>query len=314
MMRTTLFALAFTFPLAASAGPREDADAHVARATAANQEGKLELALVELEFAYALDPRPELLFATAQVHAKLGACEVAVTFYERFLATAPPPEAAAQTQEAIGACKLTLTLAAATAEPASPAPPLAAAPPPPTTESEPLGLIIGARVGGIVPLDGLSPFVHGGIELGYALPVLGRQLAIVVAVDYTQPTANGQEADPRVMGGAYTWKLTEQELGVMATLMYRATSIKPVIPYGGIGPRVLFARSKVRDDGTPMTSTTTEQSTRLGIGIPLGVELPLGPGNLLGEILLQYGTLDHVATGDAHTGAITFAVGYRMVL
>lgn len=176
------------------------------------------------------------------------------------------------------------------------------------------GLLLGAKVGGIVPLDGLSPFVQFGIELGYALPPLKRQLAIVVAVDYTQPSTTNEEMDPRVTGGSYTWKLIEQELGVQATLMFRAKSVKPVIPFAGIGPRILFARSKVQDDGAPMISTTREQSTRIGIGVPLGVELPMGPGGLVGEVLLQYGTLDHTATGDAHTGAISLSVGYRAVL
>jgi hypothetical protein len=185
-----------------------------------------------------------------------------------------------------------------------------------TTEPERtgIGLLAGAKLGGIVPLDGLSPFVHVGLEVGYVLPPLKRQLAIVLAVDYTQPSKTNEETDPRVMGGTYTWKLTEQELGLMATIMYRATSVKPIVPYGGIGPRILFARSKVHDDGGPMISTTKEVSTRIGVGIPLGVELPLGPGRAIGELLLQYGTLDHVATGDAHTGAVTLGLGYRMVL
>jgi hypothetical protein len=79
-----------------------------------------------------------------------------------------------------------------------------------------------------------------------------RKLAIIVGVDYTQPTTTNEESDPRVMGGAYTWKLIEQEL-------------------------------------------------------------PLGPGSGIAELLLQYGTLDHVATGDSHTGAASLGVGYRFV-
>lgn len=177
-----------------------------------------------------------------------------------------------------------------------------------------VGLLVGAKLGGIVPLDGLSPFAHVGFELGYVLPPMKRQLVIVLAVDYTQPTTTNEETDPRVMGGTYTWTLTEQELGVMATLVFRATSVKPLVPYGGIGPRILFARSKVQDNGAPMISTTKEQSTRVGVGIPLGAELRLGPGRAIGEILLQYGTLDHTATGNAHTGAVTLALGYRLVL
>jgi hypothetical protein len=169
--------------------------------------------------------------------------------------------------------------------------------------------LAGAKLGGIMPLTGLSPFVQVGVELGYSL--MQRKLAIIVGVDYTQPTTTNEERDPRVMGGSYTWKLVEREIGVQVALVYRLSSLKPVIPYGGIGPRVLFARSKVQDNGAPMISATTEQSTKIGVGIPLGVELPLGPGSGIAELLLQYGTLDHVATGDSHTGAVSLGLGYR---
>lgn len=187
--------------------------------------------------------------------------------------------------------------------------------PSPESTNEPArkqaGLLVGAKLGGIVPLDGLSPFASGGIELGYAFA--GGRIALVLGVDYTQPTTREAESDPRVTGGMYTWKLTEQELGLMVTAIYRLTTMRPVIPYAGIGPRLVFLRSTVRDDGSPEIMKTTEQSTGIGLGVPIGAELPAGPGSLIGELLLQYGTLDHVATGDSHTGALSLSVGYRMV-
>ena len=167
-----------------------------------------------------------------------------------------------------------------------------------------------AKLGGIVPLDGLWPFVAGGVELGYA----HGELAFVVDLDYTQPTTTGSETDPRVAGGTYSWTLTEQELGIMPAVIYRFTEMTPVTPYGGVGPRLLLARSTVHDNGAPMFVATREQSTRIGIGVPIGVELPLGPGRAIAELLLQYGTLNHVVTGEATTGAITASVGYRMFL
>lgn len=189
--------------------------------------------------------------------------------------------------------------------------PVPAPAPAPATEPS---LLVGAKLGGIVPLDGLSPFVQGGLEVGRVLPGWQRRLAIFLAIDYTQPTTSHEEQDPRVMGGTYSWKLTEQELGVMAGVMFRLHGFGKLVPYGGIGPRLLLARSSVRDDGGPMISKTTERSTKLGVGIPLGVELVLGPGRAVGELLFQYGTLDHVATGDAHSGALTLGVGYRLFL
>ncbi len=174
-------------------------------------------------------------------------------------------------------------------------------------------IIVSAKLGGIAPLDGLSPNVSGGIEVGYTLPLFHRRFAVVLDVDYAQPTKTGTEMDPRVAGGTYAWKLTEQELGVMPVLMYRATYAKGwLVPYGGIGPRLMLFKSTVKG-GAPVIDDTTEVSTKIGFGIPLGAELHIGPGRLIGELLFQYGTLDHTATGDSHSGAISLSVGYRMM-
>jgi hypothetical protein len=51
-----------------------------------------------------------------------------------------------------------------------------------------------------------------------------------------------------------------------------------------------------------------------GVGIPLGVEFGLGPGALIGEVLFQYGGLNHKATGDSNTGALNIALGYRLLI
>ncbi len=215
--------------------------------------------------------------------------------------------------------------------PPQPTPPPAPAPapaPPPAIEPAPApvavaatveepaakaGVLASLKIGGIVPFNGLSPFVAFGVEVGYALPALDHRLAIVLDVDYTQPTKTGTEMDTRVTGGTYTWKLTEQELAIMPVLEYRFVGMKPVVPYAGVGPRVLLAKSTVRDNGMPAIGETREQSTRLGVGIPLGAELHVGPGYGVGEVLLQYGTLNHTATGDVNTGAASLSVGYRMV-
>ena len=74
---------------------------------------------------------------------------------------------------------------------------------------------------------------------------------------------------------------------------------------------MLFLQSTVDDNGMPVFSPTKEVSTKVGVGVPIGVELRLGPGRLTGELFFQYGPLDHVATGDSHTAAAGLAVGYR---
>jgi len=178
-----------------------------------------------------------------------------------------------------------------------------------------LGLLAGAKVGGIVPFGGLSPNITGGIEVGYVLPFLGRSFAVAIDLDYAAPKASGTVNDPRVTGGKYTWHLTQQELNLMPLVMYRLTLLRKVTPYIGIGPRIYFRQSTVRsDEGKPTFQETTEQSTKVGFGVPIGVEYHLGPGALLAELLLQYGSLDHTATGTSNTGGLNLALGYRVLL
>lgn len=133
---------AVALPAAAVAGPKEEAQDHIGKATEAHQKSDFATALKELEAAYALDPQPDLLYAIGQVYLKLDRCPDAISYYERYLATAPTLEAAGQAQEAIDACK-------AKAPPPPPPDPVKPPPPPPSKSSawykDPLG---GALVGG----------------------------------------------------------------------------------------------------------------------------------------------------------------------
>jgi hypothetical protein len=177
------------------------------------------------------------------------------------------------------------------------------------------GLLAGAKFGGIVPFGGLSPNVTGGIEVGYVFPWLHRSFAAAINLDYAAPKTSGTVMDPRVAGGKYTWHLTQQELNLMPVVMYRLTLLPKVTPFIGIGPRIYFLKSSVRsDEGKPAFQETTEQSTKVGFGVPIGAEIQFGPGGFLAELLLQYGSLDHTATGTSNTGGLSLAVGYRVLL
>ena len=87
-------------------------------------------------------------------------------------------------------------------------------------------------------------------------------------------------------------------------------------------PGLYFLESTVKGDAGGVTiKDTTEQSTKLGFGVPLGVQYNLGPGGLTAELLLEYGPLDHTATGgrrpatgDSNTGSASLLVGYRFLL
>ena len=104
-MKHLLILALVALPLVAFAGPKEDAQKHIAKATEAHQAGKFDVALTELQAAYALDAQPDLLYSMGQVQVKLGKCDDAVSSYEKFLTSIPPAEPANAAKEAINQCK-----------------------------------------------------------------------------------------------------------------------------------------------------------------------------------------------------------------
>lgn len=115
-------------PMTADAGPKERAQAkkHVKAATAAHKQQKWDVALTELQAAYALDPSPNTAYAIGQVQVKLGNCPEAIMSYETFIESKPDPDAAAAASEAIKTCREQLA-----AQPPPPPPPDPAPQPPP---------------------------------------------------------------------------------------------------------------------------------------------------------------------------------------
>lgn len=178
------------------------------------------------------------------------------------------------------------------------------------------GLLAGAKVGGLLSFGGLDPNARVGLELGYVFPWLDRGIALLLNADYAAPKSSGtQTGDARVDGGSYDWHLTEQMLTLMPTAMYRYTKLGMVVPYAGIGPRIYMLRSTVKGTvGGVEIPETSEQSTKVGFGVPFGAEIKLGPGGLIGELLFEYGSLDHKATGDTNTGGLSLNIGYRFLL
>ncbi|HET8934222.1 MAG TPA: hypothetical protein VFN67_12305 [Polyangiales bacterium] len=181
-------------------------------------------------------------------------------------------------------------------------------------------VLLGAKVGGLASFNGLDPFVHGAIEAGYVFPALNRGLGAYLQVEYSAPSTDGKVNEAfdrdRVPGGAYNWHIRQQELVLAPTFLYRLTMLSDVItPYVGVGPRIYLIKDTTRGDANGVSiDETTEKSTKWGLGLPLGAELALGPGKLIGELMFQWGPLAHTLTGDTHLGGASLAIGYRMLL
>ena len=90
--------------------------------------GRWQEALHEFQLGYALSPRPEFLINFAQVYRKLGDYDAAARECRRYLATAPPPELAAQAERLLQQIDEERAKGTPPAAP-KPTPPPAAAPP-----------------------------------------------------------------------------------------------------------------------------------------------------------------------------------------
>lgn len=64
-------------------------DTHLKRGIEFYAEKQYELAIVEFRAGFAIDPRPDFLFALAQAERLSGDCRTAVVYYKRFLETKP---------------------------------------------------------------------------------------------------------------------------------------------------------------------------------------------------------------------------------
>jgi outer membrane protein with beta-barrel domain len=177
-------------------------------------------------------------------------------------------------------------------------------------------VLVAAKVGGLFA----EPFSHLGasylvdVEIGYALPVLKHQLAIAIDGAYTAPEASGGGTNAQVASGGYTYQLQQRE-GILGLTLYYRHPIGRVTPYIGVGPRLFLLQSEVDGAaGTTPIHTSSEVSTKAGVGAPLGVGVRLGPGDLFLEASVLWAPIDHRITGDTNTGALTVSLGYRFVL
>jgi hypothetical protein len=180
--------------------------------------------------------------------------------------------------------------------------------------------LLAGKIGGIASFNGLSPFVHGGLDVGHVFGGMNRSIGLYLGTEYTAPkstgTATEAESPHRVADGTYDWEIRQKELVFQPTFLYRLTWLSDsVVPFAGIGPRFYLLESVVRGSaGAQTIADTRETSTKFGFGLPLGVEIPLGPGGLLAELLFQWGPFDHRATGDTHLGGASLFLGYRALL
>lgn len=182
-----------------------------------------------------------------------------------------------------------------------------------------LGLVLGGKVGGGIGTGpfGATPLFE--LEAGFALPPLERAIEIFVAAQYAQPGTDGSgaEPDPRLPDdGSFRYEISQQILTLALGGLYRLDLGNDlVMPYGGLGGRVYFLRTKIEGEaaGEPFGSN---EETQADVGLVLlgGVDIFLGPGALLAELSFGYAAVDGFVLRDTDVGALNLAIGYRFIL
>jgi outer membrane protein with beta-barrel domain len=178
-------------------------------------------------------------------------------------------------------------------------------------------LVVAPKVGVLLPygFSNLGASYLVGLEVGYVLPVLKHHLAVTVDGQLTAPEASGSATDARLdaAGGSYTWHLSQREVILGATLVYRHP-IGRLTPYVGVGPRLFLLDSRVTGNaGSAAIAQSSETSTKVGAGIPVGAGFRVGPGDCFAELQLNIAAIDHRTTGDTNTGSLSLAAGYRFL-
>lgn len=160
-----LVTLAVTTVAGATPSQEELARSHFVAGEEEYARGRWREALHEFQLGYALSPRPEFLINFAQVYRRLGDYDAATRECQRYLATAPPSELAAQAQRLLEQIKDEQAKAPPPippapkpiVQPAAPAPTPAAIvaqpqPPPPPKRSR--AWIAPVVIGGVIVVGG----------------------------------------------------------------------------------------------------------------------------------------------------------------
>lgn len=184
-------------------------------------------------------------------------------------------------------------------------------------------ILVGAKAGAAFAQPfGLGASFLVGVEAGWVLPKLpgiGEGLTLAVDLAYTQPETGGDALDTRVAanGGAYHWSITQRELTLGITVLYRVPFLLEgkLVPYIGIGPRFFFLQQATggqAGDGVSLAGYT-EQSSRTGLGVPLGADFVVGPGRVFVEAQFMWAPQNTNVTGAGSAGGVTAAAGYRFL-
>lgn len=175
-------------------------------------------------------------------------------------------------------------------------------------------IILGLKAGGIFPqvLSPLSSTYTLALEVGWLLPILNRQLALVVEGAYSAPTRSLSVDDPRLPSGSYQYSVTEQTFGIYAGPKYFFLPLRGTfIPWVSVGIRAQFIESQLAGLSDQPFGAHQEQGTHVAFGGQAGIGYHLGPGFVGLELQMISSPLNHLVTGNVDVGDLSVRAGYH---
>lgn len=169
-----------------------------------------------------------------------------------------------------------------------------------------LGLIVAPKLGLLAPTSKLGATLQLGLEVGYRLPMLADFLSVAVELTYARP-AHSASPDSASLGGTYDFELRQRILALSFDVL--ATLPLPLLDvYGGAGYGIYLLKAEV----DAFDQTNSQAQTRAGLQLRGGAGLPLGLGQLFGEVRYHYTNLRYRITGEANAGGVGLSAGYRI--
>jgi len=228
---------------------KPEAQVHLDAALAAYNAKDYPTAIREFDQAYAIDPNPALLYATAQAQRFAGNCRVALKLYEQYLETRPNETQVQATKVGIAECQA----AAPPPDPITPPPtPPASAPqlpvasdparadPPSQRDADPRPWYKD-RLGGALTITGVAGI---GVGVGFLVMASSSQRRAETAEFRDEFTAALDEATSRRRIGAIALTAgSALTLGGILIYVLRDRGARPVLTGGSDGRSLYVAGS-----------------------------------------------------------------------
>ncbi|MBN1203320.1 MAG: hypothetical protein JXB05_00155 [Myxococcaceae bacterium] len=189
---------------------------------------------------------------------------------------------------------------------------LAQAPAPAEPPPEGDSILLAPKIGFFKSTTPLAGAPYLALEAGYVTPLLGRRLAIVVEGNFHQPKVSGALSDPQLTLGEQQYQLTEREIAILLSAVYRFEgALGSITPYAGAGPGLYLHQATAQAFG----ANTVEKEGTVGFQLLGGAELRLGPGGLFLEAHYHFTRVGFLTTGKVNVGGLLAAsLGYRLRL